>query len=70
MSAVRDGMPSRDTQAGYNSGPWRTTGGSGKPRARSCTWVRATPTLNRSCEMKRENIALSKRTWEYWGVAS
>lgn len=28
-----------------------------KPRARSCTWVRAIPTLKRSCEMKGEITA-------------
>jgi len=41
-----------------------------RPSARSCAWIRATPSINTGWEMKGLRGALRRRTWGYWWMKS
>jgi len=60
----------RGTWTSSRSGPLWTSWGSTRPSARSCTWVRSTPSINTGWSMKGLRSALLRRTWEDWWMQS
>ena len=65
----RRGMPSRGTLTGLRGGPVRTSWSSARPRARSCTCVRAIPSTNTGW-VKNGWRAAVWRTWVCWLIRS
>ena len=66
----REGMPSRETWTSSRSGPVWTSWGSIRPRRGSCTWVRATTSINTGWGINGFGTALLRETWGYWWMKS